>query len=99
MSTYHTPGPWAAYGQTVMAVSHGKWFTICHVNGTNHTKEGNEANAAFIASAPKIKKQRDELLAALDAIVTAVYNEEAVSPWSPEYRNALTAIAKARGQA
>jgi hypothetical protein len=53
-----TPGPWKVFGNSIKAVSHGKWFTIARVEPKLFTREGAQSNARLIAAAP-------DLLAAL----------------------------------
>lgn len=74
METKHTPGPWF-----VERVEDGKGFVGSNEGGVGSKNDGiyiahtlgpdRAANAELIAQAPTLKAQRDELLAALKAIL------------------------------
>lgn len=96
MNTKHTPGPWHVGRYTPNATE----MTILTKNGSPVTpawgpqfyvnSEQAKANACLIAAAP-------DLLAALDALIAAIYEGKYVDPYSDVYRDALNAIAKATG--
>ena len=82
--TKHTPGPWEVIKENRGAIPH-QWRPLSIVANADGPDEkiiarlpdglGPEdfANAALIASAPRLKAERDELLAALEALVNDVY--------------------------
>ena len=97
--TEHTPGPWNLHKTWggVTKIEHGgnrevqgELVAVVDTWGDNE-----EANAALIASAPDLLEQRNELLAALEYLVsevTVVTESENIA-----YLDALDAIAKAKG--
>lgn len=78
MSVRHSPGPWTFHPFLTASENHKGWV-VCARNGHNriaevypHPENGDpeqEANAALIASAPDLKRQRDELLAVAKHII------------------------------
>ena len=104
----HTPGPWQAGGRyeggRVIADDTGR--SVADAWQLDRPIDELKANAALIASAPDLKEQRDELLAALEAVVYAEDNPGRVQAHAPlvtptkraeRFRNARAAIAKAKG--
>jgi hypothetical protein len=101
----HTPGPWLfnQADDTIRAFDGALLVQLGVRSGTRKDTlpirktraaclvEGH-ANAALIAAAP-------ELLAALDTVLQAIYDGRQLTPFSPEYRDALNALYAARGQA
>lgn len=99
----HTPGPWAASGDTVKGpagniVAECCGYSVKATDPSHRAQGGREANAHLIAAAP-------ELLAALEALESEIryLNETALEhPSMPPRRIMLAAraaIAKARGEA
>ena len=79
----HTPGPWSAEDTVIYGPSH---LNIAELEPNDYIRNDEQrANARLIAAAP-------DLLAALDALV------DATNTRSLAYDDAVTAIAKARGQ-
>lgn len=62
--TDYTPGPWVAEGPLVIAPSDCEFHEIadCSCNHTCRPEDECSANAELIASAPRTKQERDELL-------------------------------------
>jgi hypothetical protein len=81
MNTKHTPGPWTVNANGINSPDgHIVYFDV---SGGPH-----ETDARLIAAAP-------DLLAALDALIVAIYEGKYVDPYSDVYRDALNARAKA----
>ena len=100
--TERTPGPWE--------ITYGPLSYHCGVAAQNdRTIIGvrmTEANAQFIAAAPETAKQRDELLAVLEALAHTFeglsQQSEPPQDWDcddyPAFVQARAAIAKVRGE-
>jgi hypothetical protein len=77
----HTPGPWVSHTANMSVTPHIAIYApdeegseierIADVYGTPL----NEANAQLIVAAPETKRQRDELLAAVESIYQHAYDE------------------------
>jgi hypothetical protein len=81
MNTKHTPGPWTVNANGINSPDgHIVYFDV---SGGPH-----ETDARVIAAAP-------DLLAAVDALIVAIYEGKYVDPYSDVYRDALNARAKA----
>ncbi len=65
----HTPGPWMVEGITLVVARGGD--RVIAETAVDHYVPEDEANAQFIAAAPKTKAQRDALLVACKAMVAA----------------------------
>lgn len=99
MNTKHTPGPWNSASldqdsdhiEVFAGISDGDQVAVVKGYGLATGKHYEAiANARLIAAAP-------DLLAALDALIAAIYEGKYVDPYSYVYRDALNAIAKATG--
>lgn len=99
MNTEHTPGPWNSASldqdsdhiEVFAGISDGDQVAVVKGYGLATGKHYEAiANARLIAAAP-------DLLAALDALIAAIYEGKYVDPYSDVYRDALNAIAKATG--
>jgi hypothetical protein len=91
-----TPGPYRSDGNTVKAVSHGRWFTLCRVDNKIFTAEGKEANAAFITRACNAHR---DLLEALELCVDCLTDLSRLDDGTPSISaldQARAAIAKAK---
>ncbi|MFO0447229.1 MAG: hypothetical protein ACK52I_00840 [Pseudomonadota bacterium] len=89
MNTKHTPGPWHRNEEDgTIANSGGMVVAAAYELRHETTSDVEEANARLIAAAP-------DLLAALDALIVAIYEGKYVDPYSDVYRDALNARAKA----
>ena len=79
----HTPGPWRVKYESEPGgafLIYGPWGGAIDPDAGYVTQEENEANARLIAAAPETKRQRDELLAALELLA------DAYEAWGPECR-------------
>jgi len=92
MTAKHTPGPWTT-GRAINTVDIGKFSFICPF-GANSADQVAEikANARLISASP-------DLLAALEACVKQCADYERMTEdCAAAFRNARSAIAKAKGE-
>ena len=113
--TTHTPGPWVASdnGHILVDEESDYWKRRLEYTNRGNGVEGwriasmesmwtqeDIANARLIAAAPETKRQRDELLTALKAVLEVTENGTCINPRherEPVIENALAAVAKAEG--
>jgi hypothetical protein len=100
-SNTHAPGPWTC---SLAGTDAGKVCTMGDNEQLIATVEigfskEDKANARLIAAAPETKRQRDELLAALQALVTHRTGAGTAAQIHQHYEAARAAIAKAEGGA
>ncbi len=96
-----TPGPWTCDGydnKTDSIIVSGQWGTIARVINNGSTDQ-RDANAALIASAPELLRQRDELIAALRKIESfstkqICDNKENIDSWAKIAGIAIDALIK-----
>jgi hypothetical protein len=102
----HTPGPWV-YGPDF-----AEWGAVAdcgpdveYVYGGSEViafeqrePEEQEANARLIALAPALLQQRDDLLAAADALVAAIEGDEPLGKAAVCLAALKATIARARGE-
>ena len=77
----HTPGPWDRHDASSAEVPHIAIYKANIPGDEGYEVERiadayTEANAELIVAAPETKKQRDELLTALDSILHHAYDED-----------------------
>ena len=112
-ATQHTLGPWIAQESVdghwyIWHHIEGSGISICDVSGfpSISAPSGDdvvEANARLIADAPRLKESNEELLAALEALLTAcsvngIPERGAREPAYIDLMDAVKAISRARGQ-
>ena len=82
----HTPGPWEASERPIMdrEANGNPWYTHRIVPPLGHSGPvalvSEEANAALIAAAPALLRERDELRAALEAYVAYYHGTRELDP-------------------